>query len=159
MIDLSDFNHITQATLTFDDNKGIRAALREAQYSMHTTQVGAVVNGVSAFNSPVDCDGERYHAESLSIVNCARVGAKTYGATMYCTWAACPECAADILASGISRVVVPVQVMNKTYGKYLTSVEQGLGLLYRHRIRVDVVDTDEGYFGFDIRMDGKVVKV
>lgn len=159
MIDLSDFNHITQPELCYDDNMGITAALREAQHSTHTTQVGASVVGVSAFNSPVDCGGDRYHAESLSIMKCARSGVETYGATMYCTWASCPECAADIVAAGISRVVVPVQVMNKTYGKYLTSVEQGLDLLHRHQVRVDVVDTDEGYFGYDIRMDGKVVKV
>jgi len=49
--------------------------------------------------------------------------------------------------------------MEKTSEKWLTSVEQGLSLLYDHNIRVDVVDTEEGYFGYDIRMDGKVVKV
>ena len=78
---------------------------------------------------------------------------------MYAPWASCINCAMGIQAAGISRVVVLNSLMQKTSDKWLTSVEEGLSLLYDHGIRVDVVDVREGYFGYDILMDGKVVKV
>ena len=168
MINLDDFNHITQESpITYEDLTGITAALREAQQSSHTTQVGASVVGVGAWNKRVmyyaeDCEDvlyARHHAESLAITHCARLGIRTQDATMYAPWASCLNCAMAIQAAGIQRVVVCKVLMNKTPERWLTSVEQGLSLLYDHGIRVDVVDTDEGYFGYDIRMDGKVVKV
>lgn len=158
MIDLSDFNTITQDTLHYDDHAGISNALREAQHSSHTTQVGAWVNGVGAWNKEV-YTAVRHHAETLAITNCARLGIRTQDATMYAPWSACLNCAMDIQAAGVQRVVVLNTLMKKTPERWLTSVEQGLSLLYDHQIRVDVVDVDEGYFGYDIRMDGKVVKV
>jgi len=152
-LDLSDFNHITRSELHYDDHIGLNNALREAQHSTHSTQVGASVNGIDSWNK----DG--HHAESLVVYHCARLGIRTQDATMYAPWASCLHCAQAIQAAGIQRVVVCKVLMEKTSEKWLTSVEQGLSLLYDHNIRVDVVDTEEGYFGYDIRMDGKVVKV
>ena len=178
MINLDDFNHITQESpITYEDLTGITAALREAQQSSHTTQVGASVVGVGAWNKDAGVskrylgtytDGmedyistpQRHHAESLAITMCARIKDRcTQDATMYAPWASCLDCAMAIQAAGIQRVVVLNTLMQKTPERWLTSVEQGLSLLYDHNIRVDVVDVNEGYFGFDIRMDGKVVKV
>jgi len=45
-LDLSDFNHITRSELHYDDHIGLNNALREAQHSTHSTQVGASVNGI-----------------------------------------------------------------------------------------------------------------
>lgn len=158
MIDLSDFIRITQDDLHYDDHAGLSNALREAIHSNHTTQVGAWVNGVGAWNK--EAHGPlRHHAESLAIAHCARLGIRTQDATMYAPWASCLSCAMAIQAAGIQRVVVIKTLMDKTPPRWLTSVEQGLSLLYDHNIRVDVVDVDEGFFGYDIRMDGKVVKV
>lgn len=154
MIDLFDFNHIDQEGLVYDDHSGLVNALREAQHSTHTTQVGANVRGVSAWNKD-----SVYHAESLVLLTCARLGIATHGQTMYAPWASCLSCARDIAAAGISRVVVCKTLMKKTPERWLTSVEQGLSLLMDENVRVDVVDTREGYFGYNILMDGKEVEV
>ena len=170
MINLDDFTHIPQESLTTEDYNGISNALREAQQSSHTTQVGASLKGLGAWNKEVSIitsqygddvvrEVARHHAESLAILHCARAGVRTQDATMYAPWASCLHCAMDIQAAGIVRVVVLKTLMDKTPDRWLTSVEQGLSLLWDHGVRVDVVDVREGYFGYDIRMDGKAVKV
>ncbi len=168
MIDLTDFTHIDQASLTTEDYEGTANALREAQLSTHTTQAGAglMVAGssrtaVSAWNRDVGNmeAGHGHHAETLTLYNCARQGIRTQDATLYAPWAACLNCALGIQATGVSRVVVLNTLMQKTPDRWLTSVEQGLYYLYDHGVRVDVLDVDEGYFGYTVRMDGEEVSV
>jgi dCMP deaminase len=51
------------------------------------------------------------HAERAAIFNAAKQGMCTDGATMFCCWAACADCARAIVLSGITRLVrhsVPV---------------------------------------------------
>lgn len=157
-VDLSDFDHISQADLSYDDRVGIEGALREAQHSGYSTQVGACVQGMSAWNEEVYSDVQ-HHAETLALLRCARAGIPTHGATMYAPWASCLQCAMAIQAAGIKRVVVLNTLMRKTPERWLTSVEKGLSLLWDYGVRVDVIDVQEGYFGYNIRMDGKEVKV
>lgn len=45
------------------------------------------------------------HAERAAIHTAARYGVRTWGATMYCPWFACDECAKAIIDAGIQRVV------------------------------------------------------
>ena len=45
------------------------------------------------------------HAERNAIYNAAKQGKSTYGATMYCPWFACTDCARAIIQSGIKKVV------------------------------------------------------
>jgi deoxycytidylate deaminase len=153
-LDLSSLNQIHSDNLTYEDISGMDSALREAQLSSHTTQVGASLLGVSAFNRQVG--SSQHHAETLAILSCARLGLRTQDATMYAPWAACQSCALAIIGAGIRRVVVHKSLMEKTPDRWLTSVSSGLDLLWSHSVRVDMVDHNSG---FDILMDGKVVKV
>lgn len=45
------------------------------------------------------------HAERNAIYAAARAGQRTLGATMYCPWAACADCARAIIQAGIYRLV------------------------------------------------------
>ena len=45
------------------------------------------------------------HAETNAIVNCARNGVSTLGATMYCTMVPCRICAMMIIQAGIKSVI------------------------------------------------------
>lgn len=172
MIDLNDIHLIPNELLQYNDIRGMSMALTEATHSDHTTQVGAYVLGVGACNKVVQSkryigtytDGREdtiliplhQHAESLALIKCARLGIKTENATLYAPWASCVDCAMAIVAAGIRRVVVHRTLMEKTYEKYLTSVDQGLSLLYDNHVRVEMIDRD---FGFKIRMNGKEVEV
>ena len=142
-MNLDDFNMVVHPT--FDDVRGLSEAYREATMSSHTTQVGAHVNGISAHNKEVG--PSRMHAETLALLHCARVGVRTQDQTLYAPWASCLSCAQTIQQAGIRRVVTHRAVMEKTYEKWLTSVEEGLSLLVDHGIQVDVVD-----YMFDMRI-------
>jgi len=49
------------------------------------------------------------HAERMAIYKAARYGVQLDGGEMYALWAACPDCARAIIASGIRRLVCPVR--------------------------------------------------
>jgi cytidine deaminase len=49
--------------------------------------------------------GRVVHAEMEAMLSCARCGASTVGATLYCTTFPCHNCAKHIIAAGIKRVV------------------------------------------------------
>jgi deoxycytidylate deaminase len=49
--------------------------------------------------------GRVVHAEMEAMLSCARCGASTVGATLYCTTFPCHNCAKHIIAAGIRRVV------------------------------------------------------
>ena len=45
------------------------------------------------------------HAETNAVVNCARNGVSTLGATLYCTMTPCVTCAMMIIQAGIVKVI------------------------------------------------------
>jgi dCMP deaminase len=45
------------------------------------------------------------HAERNAIFLAAQYGRQTHGATLYCPWAACSDCARAIIQAGIKRLV------------------------------------------------------
>lgn len=47
------------------------------------------------------------HAEKNAILNAAKNGAKTEGATAYVTFPPCSQCAASLIQAGISQVICP----------------------------------------------------
>jgi deoxycytidylate deaminase len=49
--------------------------------------------------------GRAVHAEMAALMSCARTGAPTLNATVYCTTFPCHNCAKHIICAGISRVV------------------------------------------------------
>lgn len=138
---------------TYDDIRGLLSAYQEARLSRHTTQVGAYVAGISAHNRQ-DIGG---HAESWAIATCARLGIRTENQTMYAPWASCKDCALDIVAAGIRRVVTHSVVMDLTPARWQHSVQRGLDLLHDRGVQVDMVDKQLG--GIKIMFDGKEVEV
>ena len=90
------------------------------------TRVGAVLvldrriiaTGYNGFPHGIEDTAERYndrdtklqltvHAEVNSILNAAKSGAQTKGATLYVTFAPCVNCCTALVQAGIARVVCP----------------------------------------------------
>jgi len=138
---------------TYDDRWGLTNALREAQRSDHTTQVGAYIQGQSAHNQTI-VGTHRAHAETRVLYLCARAGVPVHGKTMYAPWAACVHCAEAIVQAGVGRVVVLKSVMEVTPERWATQVTDGLNLLLDARVRVDMVDDS---MDVKILMDSKEV--
>jgi len=137
----------------YDVVYGLINALREAQRSDHTTQVGAYLQGQAAHNQMTVRD-KRAHAESRCIALCARAGVPTHGSYLYAPWAACTECALDIIQAGVRKVYVLKKVMEATPDRWVEEVTEGLNMLLDARVRVIMVDYETGV---NILMDGKTV--
>ena len=81
------------------------------------------------------------HAEQSACL--AWVGqAKQGDLVMYCPWAACIECAKDIHASQITRLVVHKQRMDLTPERWKKSVDDGLDYLARGGVTIEYCDTE-----------------
>jgi dCMP deaminase len=65
------------------------------------------------------------HAERDAILNAARLGIPTDGATLYCPYAACSVCAQAIETSGVAKVVAHRDCMDKMPERWRESVELG----------------------------------
>lgn len=111
-----------------------------------STQLGAVVvsqsgllqsatlshNGFTHGWTPTDADFDRprkysliEHAERRAIYGAARFGIPLLGATLYCTWAACADCARAIVESGMSRLVRHFPPSDEATDRWLESVALG----------------------------------
>jgi dCMP deaminase len=77
------------------------------------------------------------HAERAAIYQAVKAGFSTEGATMYCPWAACHECARGIIISGIDKVVVHKERMDLTPERWKKSVDSALEMLTNAEIMVD----------------------
>lgn len=110
--------------ITAEDKEFLRLAFRAAWMSRDpSTQNGSVLvtrSGVRVYEYNHFPSGVRYsedrlqrplkysyieHAERNAIFCAARDGCQTYGATLYCPWFACADCARAIIQAGIVRVV------------------------------------------------------
>jgi len=69
------------------------------------------------------------HAERNAIYSAAKNGVHTKGATMYCTWAACVDCARAIVQSGITRLVRHYPPLDDATERWLESVQLGDSIL------------------------------
>lgn len=69
------------------------------------------------------------HAERSVIHAAARHGVKTEGATLYCLWFACPDCARAIIAAGVREVVGHVLPRSRTPDRWLEAVVAGEAML------------------------------
>lgn len=69
------------------------------------------------------------HAEVNAIVQAARKGYRTYGATLVCCWAPCIRCASTIIQAGITQVVAHKQMHDRTYDRYVTEIETAIAYL------------------------------
>ena len=63
------------------------------------------------------------HAERVAIYRAARQGYRLEGATMFCPWACCAECARAIVVSGIKAVYTHKEALDKTTDRWKESIE------------------------------------
>ena len=68
------------------------------------------------------------HAEEKAILVAARLGCSTRGATLYCPWAACHDCAKAIVVSGIKEVVAHGDAIDKTPERWADSINAAMRL-------------------------------
>ena len=64
------------------------------------------------------------HAERDAIFDAAKEGVITNGATLYCPWASCRDCALAIICSGIEKVVVHKERMAIDHANWDTSISE-----------------------------------
>lgn len=76
------------------------------------------------------------HAERNAIYAAAAAGWPTAGATMYCLWFACPDCARAIIQAGIAEVVGHVAPRNETPSRWLQAVRDGEQMLREAGVRM-----------------------
>lgn len=78
------------------------------------------------------------HAERRAIYKAARAGISTSEATLYCTWAACVDCARAIVEAGFSKLVRHYPPLDEATERWLESVS--LGDLIMRQGGVKIVD-------------------
>lgn len=69
------------------------------------------------------------HAERMAIYDAARNGVRTHGATLYCPWAPCMECARAIILAGFSRLVVHRQRMKVKHRSWVYEIHLAMAML------------------------------
>lgn len=135
---------------------------REATRSLDTsTQLGSVImspgglvnwstlshNGFVHGWEPQAEDYERprkylvgEHAERRAIYKAAKYGIALEGATLYCTWAACVDCARGIVESGITTLVRHSPPRDEATERWLESVTLGDQIMKNGGVKiVDVI--------------------
>lgn len=111
-----------------------------------STQLGSVImkkSGVIAWETlshngfvngwkPTPLDYERprkyllgEHAERRAIYKAAKLGIALDGCSLYCTWAACVDCARAIVESGLTRLVRHYPPLDDATERWLESVTLG----------------------------------
>ena len=94
------------------------------------------------------------HAERGAIYAAARDRLSTYGATMYCPWFACVDCARAIICSGIARVVGLKKPRLLTPERWRATIEQADALLAEAHVQVDLLEDE---IGVEILFNGEKV--
>lgn len=87
-----------------------------------------VPHGLAALPSRLERP-EKYkwveHAERRAIYAAAKRGDRTDGATLYCCWFACPDCARAIICAGVKEVVGHVTPRSLTPPRWESEVSLG----------------------------------
>lgn len=126
-------NHSTQNGAVLADNKG--NTLIEAA---NTLTPDGVLETRERSQKPL-----RYkfsvHAERNLVYKAAQEGIKTKRLTMICPWACCSECAQAIIQSGIKRLVVHKQALDKS-GSWVEEVELGFTMLRESGVDLVIYD-------------------
>lgn len=108
-----------------------------------TTKDGLSVGGCNAFPLGVEWRLERpekylyiEHAERNAIFSAAKLGYRLDGATMFCPWAACADCARAIVCSGITKLVRHQESMDRTPDSWLESCAAGETILQEGNVEI-----------------------
>ena len=97
------------------------------------------------------------HAEHNAILNCARNGISTLGATLYTQGIPCKECAKAVIQAGIKNIITHSIWPNLTHcPAWVDSIELSEKMLDESRIGLSYIDIKLNIEGF---LDGKVIKV
>lgn len=94
------------------------------------------------------------HAERNAIYKAARSGRSTQGATMYCPWAACHDCARAIIQSGICCLVRQSNIANPQ--RWAQSCEAGDIML--REAGIEIIDYEGFISGYiQVLRDGVLI--
>lgn len=91
------------------------------------------------------------HAERNVVYQAAKLGIKTEGLTMVCSWATCSDCAQAIIQSGIVRLVTHQQALEKS-GEWREDIDLAFSMLREAGIELIIYDGKIG--GVKIRRNG-----
>lgn len=80
------------------------------------------------------------HAERGVIYAAAKAGIITAGATLYCPWFACADCARAIICAGITRVVGHTKPRSFSPGRWVASIEAADQMLREAAIELVLLD-------------------
>ena len=92
------------------------------------------------------------HAERAVIYKAAATGVPTAGATLYCPWFACTDCARGIVLAGIKEVVGLISLRCATPARWVHSVELASQMLTEAGVSQRLM---AGSLGVTIRFDGR----
>lgn len=80
------------------------------------------------------------HAERRAIYRAAKLGIALEGCTLYCTWAACVDCARAIVESGITKLVRHYPPLDEATERWLESVSLGDQIMKNGGVKiVDII--------------------
>jgi len=96
------------------------------------------------------------HAERGAVYTAAEQGICTRGATMYCIWAACPECARAIVAGGITRLVTLQATRDLTPERWAEPIRIADRMLAEAGVSVEFFP---GRLNVQIRFNGQFVTI
>lgn len=96
------------------------------------------------------------HAERAVIFKALQNGLPVKHLHLYCTWAACAECARAIIDFGISRVVTSSVLLERTPDRWRESVLQGLSMMRDSGVQV-AGWRGEAHIPVPIRFNGSVI--
>ena len=82
------------------------------------------------------------HAERVVIHRAAFRGVPTEGATLYCPWFACTDCARAIISAGITRVVGHEQMRRKIHTTWMVDIQEADVMLDMANVRREYLDAD-----------------
>lgn len=75
------------------------------------------------------------HAERSAILSAARTGRSTHGATMFCPWFACADCARAIIGSGIAKVIGHRSMLDRTPEHWNESINVATTMLFEAGVK------------------------
>jgi dCMP deaminase len=84
------------------------------------------------------------HAERGVIYAAARQGLKTAGATLYCPWFACADCARAIICAGVTRVVGHIKPRIHSPERWAESIQLADQMLREAGVEIDLLKDDLG---------------
>ncbi len=84
------------------------------------------------------------HAERNVIFKAAQHGFATNGATLYCPWFACADCARAIICAGISRVVGHIKPRLHTTERWQATIELADHMLREAGVQITLLNDELG---------------